>query len=452
MVYNMYIKCEVCGTVTRIRLQVGWQEEHPIAITCGECGVSLKGKVFIGQDQPDLRFEFENAEQLEQVDEPDYAVECSGEFVTLKLCKGKELHEEVITPFIRYQQKVGGLDKYGKFTEGLSTLMRTVCIWPQYERILQLSKCGNKEYLIQEIKKLFPKEFSNCRDEFEIMRGVRMVEVHGLLSPLKSDISKVSEIGASIFKLEKQKVNSFIDFLNQHKGYSLLELQDSINKLLGEFVKVFPYLVPAFSLQFCDYKLVDFEKEGTTTSTYSDVKEFYLDVYETLGNVLIIPAAIDNIKYRNDSNVFECNDVNIDSLDKFISATKAGRFHLYNTKEIYMRPLNVKYDQKLRNAIGHNDVEYDTLSQKIKYIPDSKNRNKMLTKYLLEFEIEALSMFQAVLVISEYVYRLRELELINKGVMPLHDDILNPKVNVKIYPNEKCPCGSGKKYKHCHGK
>ena len=22
----------------------------------------------------------------------------------------------------------------------------------------------------------------------------------------------------------------------------------------------------------------------------------------------------------------------------------------------------------------------------------------------------------------------------------------------KIYPNEPCPCGSGKKYKHCHGK
>ena len=24
--------------------------------------------------------------------------------------------------------------------------------------------------------------------------------------------------------------------------------------------------------------------------------------------------------------------------------------------------------------------------------------------------------------------------------------------NVKIYPNDPCPCGSGKKYKQCHGR
>ena len=29
-----------------------------------------------------------------------------------------------------------------------------------------------------------------------------------------------------------------------------------------------------------------------------------------------------------------------------------------------------------------------------------------------------------------------------------------PKINTnkKIYPNDPCPCGSGKKYKNCHGK
>ena len=54
MVYNEFIKCEVCGCVTRIRLQVGWLDEHPIAVTCGKCGISLKGKVKIGQEIPEL--------------------------------------------------------------------------------------------------------------------------------------------------------------------------------------------------------------------------------------------------------------------------------------------------------------------------------------------------------------------------------------------------------------
>ena len=41
MVCNEFIRCEVCGCITRIRLQVGWLDEHPIAVTCGKCGISL---------------------------------------------------------------------------------------------------------------------------------------------------------------------------------------------------------------------------------------------------------------------------------------------------------------------------------------------------------------------------------------------------------------------------
>lgn len=455
MVYNEFIKCEVCGSVTRIRLQVGWLEEHPIAVTCGKCGISLKGKVHIGQEEPGLSFEFENAEIVGggPTSVPDYVVECSGEFTTVKMCEGWVLQEDFITPFVRFQQKMGGFENYENFGRSMSALMRTANIWPQYKRILQLYNGGNREYLVQEIKKLFPENFIMCRNELEIIRAVRMVEVQGFLAPLKPGIISLPEIGSSILKLEKEAMEHVIDYFNSHDGYFLMQMQEQVNKLLGEFVTTFPYLVPAFALQFCDDKTIDFVTEGTTTSTYSDVKQFYLDAYETLGNLLIIPAALDNIRYRKDVNKFIDNDAGIVSLDKFISATKANRFHLYNSNEIYMRTLDVKYNQKLRNAIGHNDVEYDNITQSIIYIPDPKKRNKKLTEYLLQFEMEALSMFQAVLVISEYLYRLRELELINKGIVPLHVEFLNKEVRkVKIYPNEKCPCGSGMKYKHCHGK
>ena len=64
MVYNCFIRCHVCGSITRVRLQVGWQEEHPIVVACRKCGISLNGKVKIGQDMPGLEFSFENAEIL----------------------------------------------------------------------------------------------------------------------------------------------------------------------------------------------------------------------------------------------------------------------------------------------------------------------------------------------------------------------------------------------------
>ena len=54
MVFNTFIKCQVCGSITRVRLQVGWQEEHSIVVACGKCGTSLSGSVKIGQDRPGL--------------------------------------------------------------------------------------------------------------------------------------------------------------------------------------------------------------------------------------------------------------------------------------------------------------------------------------------------------------------------------------------------------------
>nr|WP_252251126.1 MULTISPECIES: hypothetical protein [unclassified Clostridium] len=250
-----------------------------------------------------------------------------------------------------------------------------------------------------------------------------MVEVHAFLVPLRSDIMDISKIGCGILKLDKEQMKTLINFLNSHSGYSLRELQEIINKMLEEFVDVFPYLIPAFSLQYCDKNTVDFNVEGTSTSTYTDIKQFYLDVYEALGNLLVLPVAIDNIRTRKDMNLFEENDINAISLEKFIGLTKAKGFHLCSSEDIYMKTLDVKFNQKLRNAIGHNDVEYDTISQKITYIPNPKDRTKKLDEYLLKFEIEAIKMFQSVLVISEYLYRLRELELIYKGVIPLKVDI-----------------------------
>ncbi|WP_045809403.1 preprotein translocase subunit SecA [Candidatus Neoehrlichia procyonis] len=72
---------------------------------------------------------------------------------------------------------------------------------------------------------------------------------------------------------------------------------------------------------------------------------------------------------------------------------------------------------------------------------------------LNEFKIEAFSMLQAML--SKFnemiIQKLSHLELENEA--PLKDQSL---INYsaffnKVSRNEKCPCGSGKKYKHCHG-
>lgn len=111
--------------------------------------------------------------------------------------------------------------------------------------------------------------------------------------------------------------------------------------------------------------------------------------------------------------------------------------------EVYTDFLDVVVNAKLRNAIGHNDVEYDAVSQVITYIPNPKDRTKKKTEYLLEFENEAVHMFQALLGVSEYLYRLRELSLMYDGKIPL---MVQERANwpKKIGRNDPCPCGSGK--------
>ena len=119
--------------------------------------------------------------------------------------------------------------------------------------------------------------------------------------------------------------------------------------------------------------------------------------------------ALNNIKYRANVNSMNPMENNVDSLEGFIKLTK------------------------------------------ITYIPNPKDRAKKKTEYLLEFENEAMHMFQAILGVSEYLYRLRELELMYEGKMPI---MVPERANwpKKIGRNELCPCGSGKKYKRCHGR
>lgn len=61
-----------------------------------------------------LLFEFENAERVVAAPTtlPDYVVECSGELTTVKMCEGWALQEDFLTPFMRYQQKVGDFENY----------------------------------------------------------------------------------------------------------------------------------------------------------------------------------------------------------------------------------------------------------------------------------------------------------------------------------------------------
>ena len=87
-----------------------------------------------------------------------------------------------------------------------------------------------------------------------------------------------------------------------------------IYKVYDDFIKIYQRLIPALALQYCKDDSFDFEVEGSTTSSFDSVKQFYLDVYEALGNLLVIPVALNNIKYRADANSMNPLENNVSSL------------------------------------------------------------------------------------------------------------------------------------------
>ncbi len=167
--------------------------------------------------------------------------------------------------------------------------------------------------------------------------------------------------------------------------------------------------------------------------------------------MLVIPVALNNIKYRGDFDKLSPVEPKAVSMEDFIGLPKAKRYHFRLDEEAYTYFLKIIVNLKLGNAIGHNDVDYNTASQLITYIPNPKDRTKKEAEYLLKFENEAVHLFQGILPISEYLYRLRELELIFIVKISVRDrmSISKPK---KIGRNDLCPCGSGKKHKFYYGR
>lgn len=447
MVYNYYIKCQVCGSIIRIRLQVGYLNQHPIVVSCGKCKTSLCGTVKIDQENIGFKFEFVNADGVtrDEIRKCEYLVECSGEFPVRK--QGDEIVDSsaLDTPFFSQIQAMDyDMKKIDNYYRLISKLNQTHEKWIYYKRLFDLY-INKSPYFEREIKKVVTDSIVSTKTEPEKLHTVHMIEIVAFYEAMMPTVLKSHSFFDEIFRLNPVQMKLLYEFLNAHDGYRLEQMQKQIYKIYDEFIEVYPSLIPAISVQQSGEDSFDFDNKGTTTSTYETIKQFYLDVYETLGNLMIIPVAFNNICYRENFDISDTINSKTYTLELFIRQTKANRFYFCTNNEKYTAFLNLKYNAKLRNAIGHHDVDYDPLSQIITYVPDPKNRSQKETEFLLQFELESLHMFQAIIAVSEYLYRLMELKFIQDGDTILFKEIVN-----KIGAYDLCPCGSGKKFKFCH--
>lgn len=85
MVVTGDYQCNVCNSITRIRVQLGWLENYPVRIKCGKCNISIFGNVYLDQQNAGYSIKLKNVTHLEDIGNPEYLIEVSGELLTEKM-------------------------------------------------------------------------------------------------------------------------------------------------------------------------------------------------------------------------------------------------------------------------------------------------------------------------------------------------------------------------------
>lgn len=247
----------------------------------------------------------------------------------------------------------------------------------------------------------------------------------------------IISINKEIKTINMDEYNKLLIVLEQN---SFLEKSyNEILDMLFDFIEIIPNIRTALTVM--QYKSIDYDVYGISTCSFEDIKTFYMDAYEKILSLIHIPICLDNIKYRNKYDLFDSGI----SFEDFMKKKKGNKLKEILRTEFFSSMLKFPVNNKLRNAIGHRQYEYDGIIQIIKYIPNEKNKEVTEKKYLLEVAIECVYLMQYMVIIEDLIFQLIVKKNLNRGLKLKLNDIFYKNIGV----NERCPCGSGKKYKKC---
>ena len=146
---------------------------------------------------------------------------------------------------------------------------------------------------------------------------------------------------------------------------------------------------------------------------------------------------------------------------------------------MFSNALKIDFNYEMRNSIGHYDYCIDGMKQEIHYhksTDHSIDHEEYLGHvYLLEFTVKCIELFQKIVYMESIIYSiesksyqsiyseregedtfygrtLKGHQMLDLASMEAFDMEMPKQKEKKVYRNDKCPCGSGKKYKFCHGK
>lgn len=469
MQINLYYKCIFCGAVCNLKYQMGFSKKHPIRYKCS-CGITIKGEF---REIKDTReFLFENAQKTDDK-HIDYVVHSSGDLLTLPQYKYDQREEHFgITSFILTKMSMNL--NYEDFRNEFSRLITyRDSRRPVVRAINEYYRCGNNELLKSTIRKYFDPEdrLFPLSNKADILRAVTMINQIQFLGDGSKEITlNAKDLFLNTVKQYPMEVSEYFKFLNSLGRIE--EWKRKITLISDQFYEKIDLIIPAVGIDYykTDIKEILSGKRAITTTYFEEIKQLYVDLYELICSLLILVIGFDSVILNGDyRKVSEVSGLNVKTLEDVSHMRNKGNIlKLINSDQPFGKMVCTCLNSDVRNSIGHFSYDAGDVSdngQMIRFY----NREKM-TDYvelsLVQICYDIWKMYNCLGLFNELIHNV-ELQIIaeTEGIIPsfinneyVYNRIMGKKAPArktdgkKIYPNEPCPCGSGKKYKKCCGR
>ncbi|EEM05546.1 hypothetical protein bmyco0003_19670 [Bacillus pseudomycoides] len=422
MIVTNDFQCNVCNSITRIKVQLGWLDHYPVRIKCGNCDISIFGNVYLDQQNAGFSIKLKNVTPLKNIGKPDYLIEVSGELLTEKMRPYTGKIDTFFPPFFK-----NGLFSMGENIDNFKQstihfLHKIEHEWPTLRRINELWFNGNHTYLPKEIHKLLNKTEFPADNELELLRAI-----HFLNSIFTNNFAGnyFMEITDHIFKeLDNTSDKNQLFLIARHFESYLADYERKLFGIINKFIDKFHMFIPIYGLDFYseqNHKEEVIKKLGLTTVDFEDIKDFYIDTFEDIGDILNLMVAYNNLKHRADFKKMKENVIKdiLDIEDYSKMRSKGRKLEFINGEESFDRIFVSKVDNRLRNAIGHRSYTYDVITQKLTYYPSGDQKKGTPENiYLTEFVLECFELMRSCIGLSEIVYQTRKFIFVNQGIKP----------------------------------
>lgn len=456
MTASMYYRCKICGSICNLKYQMGYSRKHPIRYKC-TCGISIRGLYEEGRG-----ICFENADKVAEAI-PSFVVYASGEFFTVRpfaVRTFKETIGSVPPPFILATQLLEYEDYQKEFSHIISYRDKS----HSYVRAInELYSAKNYEKVKEVIRNRFDPEerLFPLNNETDIIRATTMINQFQFLN--HDGINRTPKTTNHLVEVFKNHSSACADYLLFIKSLDKLEMwKRQVHSICDQVYEKIDLLMPAVSIDFIKKKKnLDLNFFAITTTSFEDIKQLYVDLYELIGNLLVLAFGIDNILLRGDYNSIKgVQGIDVKNLHGVMKMRNKGNIIKLIDESAPIESLICKsLNSDIRNSIGHfsyvSDEIADSFGQQIRFMNQNSNESSE-TRSLLQVCYDIWQMYKTLGTFNEIIHHI-EIQLLSlEGNPPsfitdpvTFSKLIVPMTNKKIYPNDMCPCGSGVKYKKC---